>query len=54
VTDLASLDALYATITDRSGRLDVVVANAGSGRPSAWPASPKSTRHHLRRQRQGF
>jgi NAD(P)-dependent dehydrogenase (short-subunit alcohol dehydrogenase family) len=33
VSDLASLDALYATIFDRSGRLDVLVANAGSGRP---------------------
>jgi NAD(P)-dependent dehydrogenase (short-subunit alcohol dehydrogenase family) len=33
VSDLASLDALYATINDRSGRLDVLVANAGSGRP---------------------
>jgi NAD(P)-dependent dehydrogenase (short-subunit alcohol dehydrogenase family) len=31
VSDLASLDALYATITERSGRLDVLVANAGSG-----------------------
>jgi NAD(P)-dependent dehydrogenase (short-subunit alcohol dehydrogenase family) len=33
VSDLASLDALYATISERSGRLDVLVANAGSGRP---------------------
>jgi NAD(P)-dependent dehydrogenase (short-subunit alcohol dehydrogenase family) len=33
VSDLASLDALYASITERSGRLDVLVANAGSGRP---------------------
>jgi NAD(P)-dependent dehydrogenase (short-subunit alcohol dehydrogenase family) len=32
VSDLGSLDAVYATITERSGRLDVVVANAGSGR----------------------
>ncbi|WP_319448189.1 MULTISPECIES: SDR family NAD(P)-dependent oxidoreductase [unclassified Mycobacterium] len=31
VSDLGSLDALYATITARSGRLDVVVANAGGG-----------------------
>ena len=33
VSDLASLDAIYATITERSGQLDVLVANAGSGRP---------------------
>ncbi|MDO0973528.1 SDR family NAD(P)-dependent oxidoreductase [Mycolicibacterium frederiksbergense] len=33
VSDLASLDALYAVIAERSGRLDVLVANAGSGRP---------------------
>ena len=32
VSDLASLDDLFTTIADRSGRLDVVVANAGSGR----------------------
>jgi NAD(P)-dependent dehydrogenase (short-subunit alcohol dehydrogenase family) len=31
VADLAALDALYATITERSGRLDVLVANAGGG-----------------------
>jgi NAD(P)-dependent dehydrogenase (short-subunit alcohol dehydrogenase family) len=31
VSDLAALDALYATIAERSGRLDVLVANAGSG-----------------------
>jgi NAD(P)-dependent dehydrogenase (short-subunit alcohol dehydrogenase family) len=31
VADLPALDALYETITDRSGRLDVVVANAGGG-----------------------
>jgi NAD(P)-dependent dehydrogenase (short-subunit alcohol dehydrogenase family) len=31
VSDLAALDALYATITERSGRLDVLVANAGGG-----------------------
>ena len=31
VSDLAALDDLYATIKDRSGRLDVLVANAGSG-----------------------
>lgn len=31
VADLASLDALYATIAERSGRLDVLVANAGGG-----------------------
>lgn len=32
VSNLASLDALYDTIKSRSGRLDVLVANAGSGR----------------------
>ena len=32
VSDLASLDDLFTAIADRSGRLDVVVANAGSGR----------------------
>lgn len=32
VADLESLDALFATIADRSGRLDVLVANAGGGR----------------------
>ncbi|MGH3643776.1 MAG: SDR family NAD(P)-dependent oxidoreductase [Mycobacterium sp.] len=32
VSDLASLDTLYDTIRDRSGGLDVLVANAGSGR----------------------
>ena len=32
VSDLASLDDLFTTITDRSSRHDVVVANAGSGR----------------------
>jgi len=32
VSDLAALDDLYTTIKDRSGRLDVLVANAGSGR----------------------
>jgi NAD(P)-dependent dehydrogenase (short-subunit alcohol dehydrogenase family) len=31
VADLASLDALYAMIAERSGHLDVVVANAGGG-----------------------
>lgn len=31
VADLASLDALFATIRERSGRLDVVFANAGGG-----------------------
>src|ERR1700712_872021 len=31
VSDLMALDALYATIAERSGRLDVLVANAGSG-----------------------
>jgi NAD(P)-dependent dehydrogenase (short-subunit alcohol dehydrogenase family) len=31
VADLASLEALYATIAERSGRLDVLVANAGGG-----------------------
>ncbi|GAB3221145.1 SDR family NAD(P)-dependent oxidoreductase [Mycolicibacterium hippocampi] len=33
VSDLSSLDRMYATITERHGRLDVLVANAGSGRP---------------------
>jgi NAD(P)-dependent dehydrogenase (short-subunit alcohol dehydrogenase family) len=33
VSDLAALDALFAIISERSGRLDVLVANAGSGRP---------------------
>ncbi|MDF2582563.1 MAG: hypothetical protein K0R33_1206 [Mycobacterium sp.] len=32
VSDIASLDALFATIAERSGRLDVLVANAGGGR----------------------
>jgi NAD(P)-dependent dehydrogenase (short-subunit alcohol dehydrogenase family) len=32
VSDLAALDDLYTTIKGRSGRLDVLVANAGSGR----------------------
>ena len=32
VSVLASLDALFATIAERSGRLDVLVANAGGGR----------------------
>jgi len=31
VSDLGDLDRLFAEITDRSGRLDVVVANAGIG-----------------------
>ncbi|MFE5597719.1 SDR family NAD(P)-dependent oxidoreductase [Streptomyces coelicoflavus] len=31
VTDLGDLDRLFATIEERSGRLDVVVANAGFG-----------------------
>jgi NAD(P)-dependent dehydrogenase (short-subunit alcohol dehydrogenase family) len=31
VADLDALDALYTTITERSGRLDVLVANAGGG-----------------------
>jgi NAD(P)-dependent dehydrogenase (short-subunit alcohol dehydrogenase family) len=31
VSDLDALDALYATIAERSGRLDVLVANAGGG-----------------------
>jgi NAD(P)-dependent dehydrogenase (short-subunit alcohol dehydrogenase family) len=31
VADLTALDALYATIAERSGRLDVLVANAGGG-----------------------
>jgi NAD(P)-dependent dehydrogenase (short-subunit alcohol dehydrogenase family) len=31
VANLASLDALYAAIAERSGRLDVLVANAGGG-----------------------
>jgi len=31
VADLGSLDRLFAAIEERSGRLDVVVANAGSG-----------------------
>ncbi|MET0698282.1 MAG: SDR family oxidoreductase [Mycobacterium sp.] len=32
VSNLAALDDLYTTITERSGRLDILVANAGSGR----------------------
>jgi len=32
VANLADLDALYSTIADRSGRLDVLVANAGGGK----------------------
>ena len=32
VSDLAALDTLYDAINDRSGGLDVLVANAGSGR----------------------
>ena len=31
VADLTALDALFAAIKERSGRLDVVVANAGGG-----------------------
>jgi NAD(P)-dependent dehydrogenase (short-subunit alcohol dehydrogenase family) len=31
VADLAALDVLYAAIAERSGRLDVLVANAGGG-----------------------
>lgn len=31
VADLGALDALFATIRERSGRLDVLVANAGGG-----------------------
>ncbi|MDI5971111.1 glucose 1-dehydrogenase [Streptomyces sp. SL13] len=31
VSDLADLDRLFATVEERSGRLDVVVANAGTG-----------------------
>jgi NAD(P)-dependent dehydrogenase (short-subunit alcohol dehydrogenase family) len=30
-TDLPSLDALYETVKERSGRVDVLVANAGGG-----------------------
>jgi NAD(P)-dependent dehydrogenase (short-subunit alcohol dehydrogenase family) len=35
VTDLADLDALYETVRARSGRIDVVVANAGGGSGAA-------------------
>lgn len=31
VADMASLDALFDTIRQRSGKIDVLVANAGSG-----------------------
>lgn len=31
VADLSALDTLYATIAERSGRLDILVANAGGG-----------------------
>jgi NAD(P)-dependent dehydrogenase (short-subunit alcohol dehydrogenase family) len=31
VADLSALDTLFATINERSGRLDAVVANAGGG-----------------------
>ncbi|MFD3685893.1 SDR family NAD(P)-dependent oxidoreductase [Nocardiopsis sp. NPDC058631] len=34
--DTASLDALFQVISERSGRLDVVVANAGFGRNTAF------------------
>jgi NAD(P)-dependent dehydrogenase (short-subunit alcohol dehydrogenase family) len=30
-SDLADLDALYATVKERAGRIDVLVANAGGG-----------------------
>lgn len=33
VSDLGAFDDLYATITERSDRRDVLVANAGSGHP---------------------
>ncbi len=35
VGNLAELDALYEVIRQRSGRIDVLVANAGSGEPAA-------------------
>jgi NAD(P)-dependent dehydrogenase (short-subunit alcohol dehydrogenase family) len=35
VTDLADLDALYGTVKERSGRIDVLVANAGGGSGAA-------------------
>jgi NAD(P)-dependent dehydrogenase (short-subunit alcohol dehydrogenase family) len=31
VNDLADIDALYATVAERAGRIDVLVANAGIG-----------------------
>ena len=35
VADLAELDALYEVVTQRSGRIDVLVANAGGAVPAA-------------------
>jgi NAD(P)-dependent dehydrogenase (short-subunit alcohol dehydrogenase family) len=35
VAELADLDALYETVKERSGRIDVVVANAGGGSGAA-------------------
>ncbi len=34
VGNLAELDALYEVIRQRSGRIDVLVANAGGGEPA--------------------
>ncbi|NYI91810.1 NAD(P)-dependent dehydrogenase (short-subunit alcohol dehydrogenase family) [Amycolatopsis endophytica] len=37
VSDLAALDRVFTTISERSGTLDVLVANAGSGTLTALP-----------------
>jgi NAD(P)-dependent dehydrogenase (short-subunit alcohol dehydrogenase family) len=43
VTDEDDVTALVAAAVDRHGRLDVVIANAGSGGAEAWPN--ESTQH---------
>jgi hypothetical protein len=38
MADLDDLDLLYATINTAATRLDIVVANAGGGRPTPFGA----------------
>lgn len=46
-SNLDDLDRLFATIKERSGRLDVVVANAASPNPPDWARSPRSSTTRL-------
>ncbi len=40
---LEDLDALFATVAEQAGRIDVLVANAGSGSWRRWARSPRSS-----------